>query len=44
VVAIPVGKIHCRRYYNGNNSGVSDSHNYEDVNTGDGQNVSLHGV
>ena len=44
MVAIPSGKIHCRRYHNGSNSGVSDSHNYEAVNTGDGQSVSLHGV
>ena len=41
MVAIPVGKIHYRHYYNANDSGVSDNHNYEDINTGDGRNVSL---
>ena len=43
MIAIPVGKIH-RRHCNGNSSGVSDSHSYEGVNTGDGQNVGSYGV
>lgn len=43
VTEIAVGKIH-RRHYNGNSSGVSDSHSYEGVNTGGGQKESSYGV